>query len=40
MEKNNIMKKVFWILISILALVVTACGSSAAPTAIPTVSLD
>ena len=34
------MKKVFWILISILALTLTACGSSAAPTAIPTVSLD
>jgi HlyD family secretion protein len=34
------MKKVFWILTAILALVLTACGSSVAPTAIPTVSLD
>ena len=34
------MKKVFWILTSVLALVLAACGSSAAPTAIPTVSLD
>jgi RND family efflux transporter MFP subunit len=34
------MKKVFWILTSILALVLAACSSSATPTAIPTVSLD
>jgi RND family efflux transporter MFP subunit len=34
------MKKVFWILTSVLALLLAACGSSAAPTAIPTVSLD
>lgn len=34
------MKKVYWILICILALVLAACGSSAAPKAIPTVSLD
>jgi RND family efflux transporter MFP subunit len=34
------MKKVLWILISVLALIVTACGSSSAPTAIPTISLD
>src|SRR6266542_5277826 len=34
------MKKALWILTSVLALVVTACGSSAATTAIPTVSLD
>jgi RND family efflux transporter MFP subunit len=34
------MKKVFWILTTVLALVLTACGSSATPTAIPTVSLD
>jgi HlyD family secretion protein len=34
------MKKVFWILTTTLALVLTACGSSATPTAIPTVSLD
>ena len=34
------MKKVLWIFISVLALTVTACGSSAAATAIPTVSLD
>lgn len=34
------MKKVFWILITTLALALTACGSSATPTAIPTVSLD
>jgi RND family efflux transporter MFP subunit len=33
------MKKVVWILISIFALTLAACGSSA-PTAIPTVSLD
>ncbi len=34
------MKKVLWALISILALAITACGSSATPTSIPTVSLD
>jgi RND family efflux transporter MFP subunit len=34
------MKKVFWILISVLALTLSACGASASPTAIPTVSLD
>ncbi len=34
------MKKVFLILISIFALALTACGSSASPTVIPTVSLD
>lgn len=34
------MKKVFWILTSALVLALTACGSSATPTAIPTVSLD
>ena len=34
------MKKVFWILFSILALTLSACGSSATPAAIPTVSLD
>jgi RND family efflux transporter MFP subunit len=34
------MKKVFWILTSTLALILTACGSSAAPTAIPTVSIN
>jgi RND family efflux transporter MFP subunit len=34
------MTKVFSIVISILALTVAACGSSAAPTAIPTISLD
>jgi RND family efflux transporter MFP subunit len=34
------MKKFFWILTSIFAFVLAACGSSAAPTAIPTVSLD
>jgi membrane fusion protein (multidrug efflux system) len=33
------MKKVFWMLTSVLTLMVTACGSSAAPTAIPVVSL-
>ncbi|MDO9299973.1 MAG: efflux RND transporter periplasmic adaptor subunit [Anaerolineales bacterium] len=33
-------KKVFWILSSILALTLSACASSSAPTAIPTVSLD
>jgi membrane fusion protein (multidrug efflux system) len=34
------MKKVFWILASTLTFVLAACGSSATPTAIPTVSLD
>ena len=34
------MKKVFWILTTMMALILTACGSSATPTAIPTVSLD
>ena len=34
------MKKVFWVLTTTLALVLTACGSSATPTAIATVSLD
>lgn len=34
------MNKVFWILTSILALALAACGSPAAPTAVPTVSLD
>jgi membrane fusion protein (multidrug efflux system) len=34
------MKKVFWILTSVLALALAACGASGKPTAIPTVSLD
>jgi membrane fusion protein (multidrug efflux system) len=34
------MKKVLWIFTSVLALTLAACGSSATPTAIPTVSLD
>jgi RND family efflux transporter MFP subunit len=34
------MKKVFWIFTSVLALVLSACGASATPTAIPTVSVD
>ena len=34
------MKKVVLIFTCVLALVITACGTSAAPTAIPTVSLD
>jgi RND family efflux transporter MFP subunit len=34
------MKKVFWILVSALSFVLVACGLSATPTAIPTVSLD
>jgi HlyD family secretion protein len=33
------MKKVLWMFISILALALAACGASATPTAIPTVSL-
>lgn len=34
------MKKVFWIFTAVLALMLAACGSSATPTAIPTVSLE
>jgi RND family efflux transporter MFP subunit len=34
------MKKVLWILFSVLAITVTACAQSATPAAIPTVSLD
>jgi RND family efflux transporter MFP subunit len=34
------MKKVFWIFTSVLALALTACGSSATPTAVPTILLD
>jgi HlyD family secretion protein len=34
------MKKVFWVLIGVLALTLTACAQTASPTAIPTVSLD
>ena len=34
------MKNVFWIFASALALMLTACGASATPTAIPTVSLN
>jgi len=34
------MKNVVWILISIFAITLAACSSSATPTAIPTVSLD
>lgn len=34
------MKKVFWIVISILALTLAACGQSATTEAVPTVSLD
>lgn len=34
------MKKVLFVFIATLALVLSACGSSATPTAIPTVSLD
>jgi RND family efflux transporter MFP subunit len=33
-------KKVFWILIGILVITLTACSQSAAPTVIPTVSLN
>lgn len=34
------MKKVFWIIISVFALVLAACSQPASSTAIPTVSLD
>ena len=34
------MKKVFWIVIGVLALAIGACGQAATPEAIPTVSLD
>ncbi|MBE0671502.1 MAG: efflux RND transporter periplasmic adaptor subunit [Anaerolineales bacterium] len=34
------MNKVFWIVITILALAVTACGGNNTPEAIPTISLD
>ena len=34
------MKKVFWILLSVFALTLSACGAPASPTALPTVSLD
>jgi RND family efflux transporter MFP subunit len=34
------MKKVLWILLSVFAITVTACGQSATPVAIPTVSLN
>ncbi len=34
------MKKVLWILFSVLAITVSACAKSATPVAIPTVSLD
>jgi len=34
------MKKTSWIIVPILALALTACGGAAAPTPIPTVSLD
>ena len=34
------MKKVFWIVISILALTLAACGQAATTEAIPTVSLE
>jgi RND family efflux transporter MFP subunit len=34
------MKKVLWILFTVLAITVTACAQSATPAAIPTVSLD
>jgi len=34
------MKKVFWIFTSVLALTLSACGTSATATAIPTVSID
>jgi RND family efflux transporter MFP subunit len=37
---EKIMKKIFPFLIAIIALGISACGSSATPTAIPTVSLD
>lgn len=34
------MKKFFWIILSVFTLTLAACGSSATPTAIPTISLD
>ena len=34
------MKKVFWVLTSVLTLMLAACGASATPTAIPTVAVD
>ncbi len=34
------MKKVFWVLIIALALLLAACGQNSTPTAIPTVSLE
>ncbi len=34
------MKTIFWIFVVVLALVLSACGASATPTAIPTVALD
>lgn len=34
------MKKIYWIIVIIAALVLTACGSGSTPTPIPTVSLD
>jgi RND family efflux transporter MFP subunit len=34
------MKKIYWIIVIVAALVLTACGSGSTPTAIPTVSLD
>jgi len=34
------MKKVFWIFTSVLALLISACGTSATPTALPTVVLE
>src|SRR6266542_2096064 len=34
------MKKMYLLVVIIMALVLTACGSTASPTAIPTVSLD
>ncbi|MBL8102715.1 MAG: efflux RND transporter periplasmic adaptor subunit [Anaerolineales bacterium] len=34
------MNKIFWIVITILALAITACGGNSTPEAIPTISLD
>ena len=34
------MEKVFWIVCSVLTIILTACGQAATPSAIPTVSLD
>jgi RND family efflux transporter MFP subunit len=34
------MKKVLWMFFSLLVIILTACGQAAAPTALPTVSLD